>query len=308
MFELHTSAVDAFNTCRRMYRYRYVDRLVPVTESAKLSLGSGVHLALAAFYRPQIGQCGLLSRADLRKLGERALAVYDLWADDGRRRGLVQTEDDERNIYQLGRAMVQNYLNFALENDFFEVLHVEQRFSVPVWTPRLSKARRVRHEGTYDMVIRLPSGALAIMEHKTASSFPSETTLRLDLQGGFYLLAANQLFDEPIRTVVYNHIRKVDPARARTETVRRSNPILRGSIELDNLRRQLYYVYRQMRQERLFLPSPGLHCNWKCGYSMLCTTEQEGMPTAELLQEFYRPAVTETWAGRLDEYERRLSG
>lgn len=47
--EIHASQISAYQTCPRMYRYQYVERLVPRVTSPKLFIGRGCHEGLAAY-------------------------------------------------------------------------------------------------------------------------------------------------------------------------------------------------------------------------------------------------------------------
>ena len=281
---MHTHDITEYKTCPRMYNYRAIEGLQPKVESPKLRIGTGFHLAVGAYYRSGGN-------------AHHALAICELWAEG----------NPDAAEASAVRRLVEHYIEFAKANDTFQVCAVEQCFRVPVWTPSGRRSPGVVFCGTFDGVIRDHRGRLALLEHKTARDFPPDVTLALDEQAGFYLLAANQLFGEVVDTVLYNVVRKVDPQRAKKEMVRRYY-VVRNNHELRRLRDRLYYAYLQLKRDKLFLPSPGFHCGWKCPYTQLCTAEEAGFDVQYLKQEFYEPVGRQpSWVDQLDKLELRLA-
>ncbi|WP_026487666.1 PD-(D/E)XK nuclease family protein [Caldanaerobius polysaccharolyticus] len=262
VFELHASQITTYQTCPRMYRYQYVEHLVPKVTSPKLFLGRAGHAALAAYYS-----------------GKDALAAYE--ADINQQ--LAQIEpyaspeewDEFQSQAELGRKLIEAYVPWARANDTFRVLAVEQSFVVPIWGEkrRISNAYYV---GTFDGIAEDIYGNIWLMEHKFYKSVVSETVLRLDSQAGYYLMAASQLYpDRKVVGVIYTIIRKVDPVRARGGIIHRTR-VLRNQHEIEGLRYRLYRIYRQIKTDKLFIPAPGFHCGWKCPYRELCVAEEDG--------------------------------
>lgn len=274
MLEIHASQISTYKTCPRMYRYQYVDRLVPKVESEKLILGKGGHAALQAHYS-----------------GQDAVAAYDAWAQEqlGRFSAVAWPDELEKIESQLalGRKLVAYYVEWAKRNDGFRVLSAEQQFRVPVWSPKGRKVKGVWHAGTYDGVAEDVYGNLWLLEHKFYNRFPTETELRLNEQAGYYLLAATQLFpDRTVRGVIYTVIRKTNPDRAKDDVVRRWW-VQRNGRELVALRNRLYHAYRAVTTDRTWMPSPGFHCTWQCAYTRLCLAEDDGSDVQELVDAFY---------------------
>ena len=147
------------------------------------------------------------------------------------------------------------------------------------------------HVGTWDGVVRDKYGKLWLMEHKTASNFPSELDLRMNRQNRFYLLAAHQIFSEGVRGTVYNVIRKVNPRRAKTPVIfRRLVPCTKA--ELLATRDQLYRAANRMLTDEYYDPNPGFHCNWMCAYEQLCSCMQEGADFTENVELMYNKRET----------------
>jgi len=275
--EVHVSEITTYKTCPRMYRYAYVEKIVPKTPSDKLFIGTGVHAGLAAYYS-----------------GKDPIAIYNKWLNTELARLSQNAWPDQLKELEekgaLGAKLLEAYAKWAQANDSFKVIAVEQPFAVPIWTPKGRKSPGVRYVGTFDGIVGDVYGNIWLMEHKTYSQFPNETLLRLDEQAGYYLVAANQLFpDKNIVGVVYNVIRKVDPARARGDIIKRYT-VLRNQHELYELKKRLYYAYRTITADKVYAPSPGHHCTWRCGYTTLCMAEDDGSDMQELVNALYKEA------------------
>lgn len=262
VFELHASQITTYQTCPRMYRYQYVENLVPKVTSPKLFLGKAGHAALAAYYS---GKDALEAyEADIQQ----QLSELEPYAS-------LEQWDEFLSQAELGRKLVTAYVDWAKRNDTFRVLAVEQSFAVPIFTPKGRRVPNVAYVGTFDGIAEDVYGNIWLLEHKFYKSTVSETVLRLDSQAGYYLMAASQLYpDRKVIGVIYTIIRKVDPARTRGELIHR-HKVLRNGYELEGLRRRLYYLYKQIKSDKLFIPAPGFHCGWKCAYRELCIAEED---------------------------------
>jgi hypothetical protein len=279
MRELHASEIVTYNVCPRMYRYQYVDKLVPNVPDHKPFLGSGVHKGLEAYYtdpsrRPEVG-----------------LDAYTKWMEEETAKispdmTPEQVEEFQKD-FELGKKMLAHYFEWARANDGFEVVSMEQPFEVPIWTPSGRKVPRVRHVGRFDGIVRDIYGSIWLKEFKTYSQVPSESELRLDAQAGFYLVAAEQLFpNDRVVGIIYTILKKVDPDRARGETVYRYW-VMRNEHELQVLRKRLYVMYKRIAGDKEFPPTPGHHCGWRCSYRQLCIAEEDGSDVKDLVNTFY---------------------
>jgi hypothetical protein len=262
-----------------MYRYQYVDNLIPKVTDHKLFLGTGVHHALAAYYEND------------RRDSDFAMRVYNAWVELEMSRCAsnmtLEVEEQFKKDAELGRKMLTNYFPWAMANDAFEVAAVEQPFAVPIWTPQGKPLRGVRQVGRFDGIARDIYGHLWLMEYKTYSQVPSESELRLDAQAGYYLVAAQQLFpDDQVMGVIYTILRKVDPARAKGDVIYRTR-VMRNGCELEQLRNRLYVMYKRITSDKYFPPTPGMHCGWRCAYKRLCIAEEDGSDVKELIDVFY---------------------
>lgn len=274
---IHVTQISAYQTCPRMFYFAYVLGLVPKVDNPKLVFGRGIHQALAAYYSGG-GRRG-------------ALEAYGAWlAEEAAKQPDPSVLKESREI---GAALLEAYADFAEKHDDFRVEAVEQPFSVPVFLPGDGGFQHfhfrgvpVYYEGTFDAVVRNVYGKLWLMEHKTASAFPTAQELKLNLQVSFYLLAAQQLYEDPPVGVVYNVLRKVHPGRARGQVIKREL-VTRSTEELKRTAGHLYRAVRRILTDKHFDPVPGYHCGWKCAYWEPCLCLQDGVDISPLIGTYY---------------------
>jgi hypothetical protein len=252
-----------YKECPRRYKYRYVLGLVPLEPQQRLFVGQGGHEALRAYYAGKTGD---------------PAAWFEQWVDEQVKAlpvGARDLPDAVREEIAVVRSCLAAYPAWSREHDDFAAVVPEAEFEVPIFLPGTHEVAGV-HRGRFDGIAADRNGLVWLMENKFMSSFPSEDLLQLDEQAGFYLLAARRLWpDLRIRGVLYTVIRKVPPDRARSEIFRRYR-VLRAEEELRTLEWNLYHSLRRIGEDRVWLPSPGLHCTWKCPYRTLCLLENMG--------------------------------
>ena len=273
---LHATSLTDLLVCPRLYKYAHVLRLRSPVPSEKLDAGGITHLALADFY----------TNGDV----EAALQVFEDACVAATTKLQVRINGDafeevnakiekERAVC---RKTLAAYLPWAQEHDkgwWANVLHVEQKFDVPVLDygtgqPLVYGGAEVHHVGTFDLVVEDSFGFVWIVDHKTAKSFPSDIEMHLNLQFGLYTLAAHQLFPErTVAGVIYNGIKKVDPAKAKTPTHHRVH-LRKTEAQLATLGERLSAVLVPQACGQRHDPHPGAHCGWRCPYTGLCLAEE----------------------------------
>jgi len=279
--ELHVSQITDYQTCPRMYKYRYVDWLVPMQPPTKLAIGTIAHAGVAAFNRGEdpFGAVDAALTQEIARIREVAAAVG----------APVDTSELEKQA-ELVPELVQAYMDYhAANNDGIKMTHVEQPFAVPVvrkWGARWRRSG-ISYVGTFDGIAEDRHGRLWVWENKFLAQFPSEITLRLDLQCGYYLMAARMLFpNREVTGIVYDVVRKVNPVKARTPVVARYM-VTRNDVEVQHLMERLPFICNQIDTDKLYMPQPGLHCSWKCRYTDLCVAEEDGSGVDALKAALY---------------------
>lgn len=270
---VHASQISTYQACPRMYYFNYVRNFIPKIEDRKLLFGRGIHEGLAAYY--QTGQAA------------QAISAYKTWLDE-QLAVLANSPADPDHLSEasrIGESLLGAYVKYAEQHDDFIAVAVEQEFEVPIWTPK-GNPSRMCHRGKIDLIAKDKYGKLWLGEHKTARDAPAELELQLNFQASVYMLAAQQLFDQPVSGVIYNVIRKVDPLKAKTPVIIRKL-VPRTAHELRMTSMQLYQWSRRMLTDKEFNPIPGRHCSWRCAYSILCLCMQDGSDYQELVDRLY---------------------
>lgn len=280
---VRVSEVNAYITCPRMYYFAYVENLVPKVESPKLVFGRGIHEAIAVYYTTGSPQKAVDAYRDWLSERQNELKAYGSAAY-----GLLKEAEE------IGEPLLRAYIAYAEKHDDFIPVGIEQRFAVPMWYMTDSgepvqlefEGRPVYHVGTFDGVVRNKYGKLWLMEHKTASVQPSFKVLKVDLQIGFYTLAARQLYGEDVCGVIYNVLRKAHPKRAKSPVIHREL-LSRTDYEITQTVNIYGRMVLRMLSDRIYDPTPGHHCSWKCAYWQLCLSLFDGTPLEHIINDLY---------------------
>lgn len=186
---LTASRLKSFRACARQHHYLYGLGYRPAREAPALAFGTAVHHALEAYWVA-------------RQAGELDAGAIALTA-------LVTTPLDP---FALGRAraMVAGYCA-SWDLDVVQVLAVEREFTLPLLNPgasRRSESQTYQLAGKLDLVVRLPDGRTAIVEHKTTSEDPSvgssyRARLAMDGQVSMYFAGADAI-GMPADVLVYD--------------------------------------------------------------------------------------------------------
>lgn len=322
---VRSSYLNYYKTCPRMFYYREVEKLAPKVENPKLTFGKGLDLGINEYYLSKSLDHAIMAYNKwLKETTERIMA--ESTAPDP----MAHIEESAK----LGEVLLREYIAFAKQNDDFDVISMQQEFEVPVFTAyddmlrvpcldcygsgRKTKDKHVDVldlftagncpecngygylevwlRGTMDGLTKDIYGVIRIMENKTARDFPSELDLQLNMQNGYYVLAAQQLFDEDVSGTVYNVIRKQNPAKARKAIIFRRKLNL-NPHQVRKFGELLYNTAEACLTTSVFDINPGFHCNWMCAYRELCLCDKEGIDRTDLVKHYFR--VKE------DEYDQR---
>lgn len=205
---LRVSERIAFRRCPQRWWWGWREGLKPQgPPNDKLWFGTGVHLALALWYKPG------------HKRGQDPRITWrEFVADDV---AFIRNEFGEKHDTSqfveagtYGEELLGWYLDEYGRDRKWDVVAPEQTFEVIV--PDRDGKPIVRLVGTFDGVYRdLDDGQLKLMEHKTAAQIVT-SHLALDDQGGTYVTVATHSLreqgligpKESITEVTYNFLRK----------------------------------------------------------------------------------------------------
>lgn len=146
--ELWTSSRGrSFRACQRMHYFRYVQRIVALTERAPLRFGTGFHIAIEQYWLAPSG-AGL----------EAAMAA-----------AVLPDPFDQAKL----RAMVFGYcLGWDVRRPGYiaKVIAVELQYTTPMINPASGRPSRTWvRAGKVDVKVLLVDGRVAVIEHKMRS-------------------------------------------------------------------------------------------------------------------------------------------
>jgi len=255
---VHASDIASFMRCRRYWNWSSPTRsnLRRTVElngiNVNLWFGNGIHYALEHYYNPILKRDPVETfktwfamqwhGGEIGKDDDMLDQVYDPypketplgWEVRGLQDLLPRGDEEEfADFLTLGVGMMEFYKTYAADNDDFEVVAAESKFSVPLEfesvdireeSPNYGKKIEVHLRGKRDAIVfyperKDPRWQSGIMDHKTAAKVDEDYFLKLenDPQCTTYIVASvyeARTFDYPwtdIRDVLYNTLRKVYP-------------------------------------------------------------------------------------------------
>jgi hypothetical protein len=188
--------------------WAYVERLKPVEEAPALRFGTLVHAALEQYYVPGIKR-GPHPAETFARLYEAELQEREVFG--------FRADDQWEEAGELGRLLLEAYVNHWGDDGQWEVIASEQTFRV-----------RIRNEdgsplcwyvGTFDGVWRnRETGKIWIVDHKTAAQIWAQYLI-LDEQASSYWMAGPSWLrkqgvlgkDDELEGILFNFIRKGKP-------------------------------------------------------------------------------------------------
>ncbi len=191
------SSIQAFKSCRRRYKYRYVDGLELKERPVYFSFGTATHLGLGSYYKG--------SSLDA------ALNEIETHFNDN-----APAQDDPERLTEWEKAktlasdVFRNYV-VHYSKEPFKVLEVEKLFELPVLDVRGEKYHGVIEAGKVDALVE--ENGLWVMETKTAKTIDVnyKRKLTVDAQAMFYLDAMDRALGQRINGVIYNVLAKDVP-------------------------------------------------------------------------------------------------
>lgn len=272
---------SAFRSCRRRWYLETIDNLEPVIPTTALDFGTGIHHALEAHY----GQTGDPVKAfqkwhkkwygnveeDLRGLGSIGEdALTEFW-----------------DLKALGTGMLTGYLDWAKEEDDWEVVSIEGRGAQEYFEGKrsakltgpylehratLDQGRVVapilrggdvfkgapRLSGRIDMLVErkgVGKKGLWIVDHKTTASSPSDKGLDYEDQITGYCYLVWRLTGQMPRGVIFNYLVKQLPKPVRINQATKANPLGPVSTAKDQLTTPA--MYREVLRERGIMEKDG---------------------------------------------------
>jgi len=204
---IHISDVRSFRSCRRKWFWssRLGENLEPIVPYPPFFTGKAIHAALEFFYRDRDNFEKTL-QAYFKQEEENLEQLGTLWPEE------VEKLQEQVSLIE---GIIDNYVKWQAQDETLfsdknlEFVDMEVSFTVP-----LDIAGELVYEGRLDGLVKhIPTGEYYIWEAKTARSVQELIdTLPNDEQSTMYLWAARQIYDFPIKGVLYNIMRKKEPS------------------------------------------------------------------------------------------------
>ena len=298
---LTTSERAAFGECPQSWWWKYREGLAAKEQKTDSRwFGTGVHAALAQWYRPG------------KERGLRPDVAFLEWMR-GQENDYMATVVDGalkfEKARQLGEAMLLHYYQTFGPDEHWDIIATEQFGEALVPQIEASPVPLALYSFTFDGVLRDRWGGIWLLENKTAGRIQLGH-LQMDDQAGSYVLFATIILRhlgilgprEKIEGIIYNFLRKAMPdTRERDRggaylnkngSVSKVQPapfFVRKEVERTpvQLRSVLRRIQEQgdtmlgMRDGSIYVTkTPGKHCQY-CDFLSMCELHEEGGPAWE---------------------------
>nr|WP_282594759.1 PD-(D/E)XK nuclease family protein [Halomarina salina] len=241
------TSLDTLSTCSRQHYLNYVLRAFDDPPSVGAPAMDGGTLSGS---EASIREIGVLFHETAERAANRGVTTPDGWyeiADQlAAARGLEPALDE-------AQACIDRY--FECEASDWEVLAAEREFTLEIEGFTVT--------GVIDAVCRRPDGEFVILDYKATTK---KRSLDEDIQLPLYVLACEELFEQPIRTAGYAYVGDVGPA-VETRTF--------SEEELQTARERIIDRLRAAEQSRYNQYTAGEHCQWCPHRSLGCSDEAD---------------------------------
>lgn len=300
MATFSVTEIQEYMRCRRKWNYSSasMQSLGPIAPVRSLSLGTNVHSALAQWLiEPEAKLRDLFLVAAAENLSK-IRAAY-------RKQVGANISDSELTDFfdaqMMGEKMMTNYEEFWGKPllDGFTIVEPEQKFIVPI--PGTDHFLSLRLDG---LIERTAHGTLYILEHKTYSSRPRQSTLEMAFQFLAYIWGSRQAFGKKVVGIGYDGMwsRPAPPRGSKMEDLFMRLLIERNDYEVAALTGQLVTLVCEMAElvelhhtpfkswdetDSAFYP----HRRWQgcfdCGFDELCQMQTHGEDFAHYKRQHF---------------------
>lgn len=251
------SMLHTFLSCRRKFKYRTVDMLVPQGKSKAMSFGSTIHEGIAEWYKTH----------DLGKVCasmERKGTEYELE---------LSNETDPKHSIERARNILLQYADHYKERDL-HVKYVEMPFVVEV--PGLNDTKPFLFAGTIDGLAEMVGDEepkLYLLESKTTTRLSSNYVMSFkpNNQITAYCWALSKYLEKPLYGAVINiiHILTKETNFLRHVTTREPWELIAWEHELQTI---VEDVRRAREYESWYQNTSQCNIYGSCPYQTLCNT------------------------------------
>lgn len=251
------SRLSTFENCPLKFRYKYLDKIVPVFEtSIEAHLGKSVHAALEWLYHQ-------VRKGIIPDIDEVIIEYNKKWEKNW--------DPSIKNVKK--RFTTKEYFNkginfildYYMKNKPFEekTLGIEKRIVID-----LDKTGKYKLQGYIDrLAYNLKTGEYEIHDYKTSGSLPEPEHIENDRQLGLYSLAIEEEFgsDKEI-TLIWHYLafnRKIHSKRTKPQ--------------LEKLKKETIELINRIETAENFPPKKSYLCSW-CEYKEICPLWNDNPP------------------------------
>jgi len=269
--------------CRLQWYWSYKLGYRSRKRNINLTLGDGIHQALAAYYKDKANPIEVFIKWADREISK----LDENWTAD--RETLAEAKE-------LGEAMLESYLEEYRDNDYFDVLRIEESLNMPLKIPGTDEDSPYSLTSRLDGLVRdRNSGRLFSLEHKTYTRFePAHLEMDHQITSQIFLgrhLAEILGIDEKVVGVIYNGLRKVIPTGRTSAPLFHRQKIFRTSRQMEVFLHRAYWQAREFKPQDgstvAIYPQPeSMRCG-RCDFRDACKAYQEGNDYKLILKEYF---------------------
>ena len=259
------SKLGTFETCKFQYKCRYIDHIKVETDTIEKHLGKVVHDVLEKLYKDLL--MGKMNSKEAligsyEKLWERG------WHD---KIMIVKTEYDATHYWKRGERSISDYYDQYYPFSQGKTIGLERRVMFD-----LDKEGKHKIQGYIDRLVYNGDGVYEIHDYKTASSPPTDESLKEDRQLALYQIDVEDKFNDVSDVkLVWHYL-----------TFGKEFSSKRTKEDLDALKLRTIALIEEIERTDDFQPKENPICPW-CDYQFLCPVRKHLVKVQTLTVEDY---------------------
>ena len=241
------SKLETFEKCKLKFKFQYIDKIIPeIGQSIEAHLGSIVHSTLEWLYNQAI-------QKNIPTLDQIISYYSEKWQEEFKEDiVIVKKELTEKDYFNKGVGFLIDY--YTKYSPFEEkTLATEQRIEVNL-------TDKIKLIGFVDRLVdNLEKNEIEIHDYKTGNSMPTKEQINDNRQLALYSLAIKELFGQDKDVCLVWHYLAHDLKIC----------IRKTKEELENLKRDILNLIKQIEETKEFPSNKSILCNW-CQYKDIC--------------------------------------
>lgn len=243
------SKLETFEQCRLKFKYRYIDKITPeIPMSIEAHLGKRVHEALEWLYIK-------IMEKKIPSITEMIDFYSERWIEDFSPNMLIVRKEMKAEDY-FNRG-VEFLVNYYLKHQPFRdnTIATEQKIEM-----NLDNKGEIKLIGYIDRLVHnIEKNEIEIHDYKTSASILSKDKIENSRQLALYSLAVKEIFGKEKNVSMVWHFLAHDMKVSLSRT----------NEQLEQLRRNVLELIKDIEQTKAFPPSISRLCDW-CEYRNIC--------------------------------------